>query len=151
MKSKHQGSHLSHSTVLQEGFHIEGGKRLIKKYIKSCVICKKLRFPLSSQLMADLPSDRSAKTPPFSDVGIDVFGPFHITRDKATRRSSGTAKMWVVIFVCLPSHAIHLEPLPSLDTPSFRNALSRFISLRGTCRLLRSDCGSNFIGARRQL
>ena len=92
VKSKHQGSHFSHFTVLQEGFHIEGGKRLINKYIKSCVICKKFRGPLSSQLMADLPSDRLAETPPFSDVGIDVFSPFHITRNKATRRSSGTAK-----------------------------------------------------------
>ena len=55
--------------------------------------------------------------------------------------------MWVLLVTCLSSRAIHVELLSSLDTPTFKNALSRFIAIRGTCKRLRSDQGSNFIGA----
>lgn len=37
--------------------------------------------------------------------------------------------------------------LPSMDTPTFKNALRRFLSIRGACKLLRSDQGTNFIGS----
>ena len=57
----------------------------------------------------------------------------------------------MVIFVCLPSRAIHLEPLQGLDTTSFLHALSRFTSLRGTPSLIRSDHGTNFVGAQKQI
>lgn len=46
---------------------------------------------------------------------------------------------------------IHLETANLLDTSSFINALRRFISRRGPIRQLRSDRGSNFVGAKREL
>ena len=100
--------------------------------------------------MSDLLEDRLASTPPFQNVGIDVFGPYNISNGSSTRRIFGTyMKIWVLIFVCSPSHAIHLEPLDGLDTVSFSPALRRFVSLRGTCKLIRSDRGTNFIGAKK--
>ena len=40
-----------------------------------------------------------------------------------------------------------MELIDSLDTPSFKNALSRFLALRGACQRIRSDQGRAFIGA----
>ena len=51
----------------------------------------------------------------------------------------------------MKSRAIHLESSNSLDTDSFVDALRRFICRRGPIRQLRSDQGTNFIGARREL
>lgn len=51
----------------------------------------------------------------------------------------------------MASWAVHLESANSLDTASFINALRRFICRRGPVRQLRSDQGSNFVGARREL
>lgn len=79
--NRHQGAHISHGAVIQAGFHIERGRQLIRELIKDCVLCKKLRGSAGSQLMADLPPARLEETPPFSVVGVDVFGPFHATRD----------------------------------------------------------------------
>ena len=53
--------------------------------------------------------------------------------------------------MCLPSRAIHLEPLCGMDTSSFRNALNRFVAIRGSVRTIRSDNGSNFLCAKRQM
>ena len=82
------------------------------------------------KLMSDLPEDKLASTPPFQNVGIYVFGPYNISNGSSTRRSVGTMKIWVLIFVCSSSRTIHLEPLDILDTVSFSLALRRFMSLR---------------------
>ena len=41
-----------------------------------------------------------------------------------------------------------MEILDSMDTSAFRSAFQRFEAIRGTCAYLRSDAGSNFMGAR---
>ena len=56
--------------------------------------------------------------------------------------------VWVLLFTCLYSRAVHLEILESMTSESFRNALSRFEDVRGECAYLRSDQGSNFMGVR---
>ena len=95
--------------------------------------------------MADLPATRLEKVAPFTYSGVDLFGPFTIHDGKSTRMTSGTKKEYVVIFACLMSRAIHLEPCPSLDAPAFRNALDRFLCLRGTCVKMKNGNGSNLV------
>ena len=148
---KHQGEIISHSRIRQAGYHIEKGRTLVREIIRSCRLCRQLRARLSTQLMADLPRVRLEEAPPFENTGMDVFGPYHLCTGKRTRRSTATKKIWAIIFVCLPSRAIHLEPLFGLDTTSFMLALFRFIALRGTCKTIRCDQGTNFIGGRNQL
>lgn len=46
---------------------------------------------------------------------------------------------------------MHLEVAASLDTDACLNALWRFISRRGQVMHLRSDNGTNFVGASREL
>ena len=100
--------------------------------------------------MADLPEERLFRTPPFYRCGIDVFGHFNIRHGKVTRASPGVKKIWVLLFSCLYSRAVHLETLDSMDTASFKLAFNRFQAIRGDCVYLRSDRGSNFIGARNE-
>ena len=99
-----------------------------------------------SQLMSDLPEERT-KTDcgVFSRVGADFFGPFYV---KAGRKQF---KRFCVLFTCLATHAIHIEVCDSLDTSSFINALRRFQARRGQVKLIRSDNGTNFVGAEREL
>lgn len=95
--------------------------------------------------MADLPEERITPTPPFTYSGMDVFGPFHVKEGRKTLKRYG------LIFTCLSSRAVHLETLNSMDTDSFINALRRFINRRGKVRVLRSDQGTNFVGANNEL
>ena len=150
-ETKHQGGHITSARVRQAGYYLEKGSRTVRRFIDQCIICRKLRGKLACQMMSDLPTDRLEDTPPFQSVALDCFGPFYIHKGKATRTTPCTIKIWALIFVCLPSRAIHLEPLDGLDTSSFLNALSRFSSVRGTSRFIRSDRGTNFVGARNQL
>lgn len=51
----------------------------------------------------------------------------------------------------MASRAVHLEVAVSLETDACINALRRFISRRGQVANLRSDNGTNFVGAEREL
>ena len=145
--SGHQGRHITHGVIREHGFHLENGRRMIRQFLKDCFLCRRLRAKLSTQFMADLPEDRLSTTSAFSNTGVDVCGPYKIQRGKATRSNFGTQKIWILLLNCLNSRAIHVELLQSLDTAAFKMALARFLALRGNCKRLRSDQGTNFVGA----
>lgn len=100
--------------------------------------------------MSDLPADRLTTDPPFTHVGLDVFGPWSVTT-RRTRGGAADSKRLAVIFACLSTRAVHLEVIESMSTSSFINALRHFLSIRGPVKHLRSDRGMNFIGACREL
>lgn len=60
-------------------------------------------------------------------------------------------KRYGVIFTCLAVRAIYIKVASSLNTDSFINALRRFTARRGQVKELRSDNGTNFVGAQRKL
>ena len=91
--------------------------------------------------MANLPSERYSESAPFTYSDVDMFGPFIIKQGRKE------LKWYVALFTCFASSAIHLESTSTLDTDSFIMALRRFINLRGYVRQIRSDNGSNFVGA----
>ena len=95
--------------------------------------------------MADLPKDRITPAPPFTYCGVDCFGPWII---KEGRRE---VKRYGLLFTCMACRAIHVETLTSMSTDAFINALRRFVSVRGPIRQLRSDRGTNFVGAENEL
>eukprot|EP00105_Crassostrea_gigas_P011500 XP_011427190.1 PREDICTED: uncharacterized protein LOC105328120 [Crassostrea gigas] len=90
---KHQGRHLTEGAVRSAGLWITGGKRLVSSVIYKCITCKKLRGKIAAQKMADLPADRLEPAPPFTNVGVDVFGPWQVITRK-TRGGSASSKRW---------------------------------------------------------
>lgn len=96
--------------------------------------------------MADLPSDRLEPGPPFTNVGLDTFGPWQIV-SRCTRGGMAQSKRWAILFTCLTTRGIHIEVVDDLSSSSFINAFRRFTAIRGTVKQIRSDRGTNFIGA----
>ena len=141
----HGGRGLTLNQLRKSGFWVIHGNAVCRRIVHNCVICRKLRGKLGTQKMADLPEDRMREAPPFTYCGVDMFGPFIIKE----RRSE--IKRYGILFTCLSSRAIHIEVACFMDTNSFIQALRRFIARRGNVRLMRSDNGSNFIGAEREL
>ncbi|XP_051277216.1 uncharacterized protein LOC127375251 [Dicentrarchus labrax] len=110
---KHQGRHFTEGAIRDAGLWLVGGKRCIRGTLSRCVTCRRLRGKQEHQLMADLPADRLQAAPPFTYVGLDVFGPWEVI-SRRTRGGQANSK-------------------------------------RGPAAQIRSDRGTNFTGASKEL
>ncbi|XP_016522520.1 uncharacterized protein LOC107834976 [Poecilia formosa] len=70
---------------------------------------------------------------------------------RRTRGGQANSKRWAVMFSCMSTRAVHIELIESMSTDSFINAPRRLFAIRGPARQIRSDCGTNFVGAARAL
>ena len=92
--------------------------------------------------MADLPVERCILGPTaFIHVGVDLFGLFYVVRGRST------VKRYGCVFTCFSIRAIRIEVLESLETDAFINGFRRFCSRRGQPKTVRSDRGTNLVGA----
>lgn len=138
IKVQHQGRHLTEGAVRAAGLWVVAGERLIGSAIHRCVTCRKMRGKLQVQKMADLPSERLSSSPPFTYVGLDVFGPWNVVT-RCTRGGAAQSKRWAILFICMCTRAVHIELIESMDSQSCINTLKRFFALRGPAKQLRSD------------
>ncbi|KAL9964793.1 hypothetical protein ACROYT_G028478 [Oculina patagonica] len=128
---------------LREKYWIPGANAAVRHIIANCVTCRRYRAPVVEQKMADLPKDRVTSAPPFTYTGVDYFGPYVIKEGRKELKRYGC------LFTCLASRAVHIAN--SLESDSFIQALRRFIACRGPVREIRSDNGSNSVGATNEL
>ena len=134
---------LSH---VRENVWIVKGRTAVRRVLAGCFNCRRRNKASGEQIMADLPRDRiTPDEPPFTNVEVDFFGPLFV------RHGRGKAKRYGCLFTCLAVRAVHIEIAHSLETDSFINALRRFICRRGCPSVIRSDNGTNFVGAEREL
>jgi hypothetical protein len=144
----HAGPQLVLST-LQQQYWIVRGRDAVRHQIKKCVTCRRHSAVTMQQQMGDLPSARVNPGRPFQKCGVDYAGPFLLR--PIPSRSKVTYKAYLCIIICFVTKAIHLEVVSSLSTDAFIASLRRFVSRRGKPSDIFSDCGTNFIGADRQL
>lgn len=88
--------------------------------------------------MPPLPGIRVKEAKPFSRTGLDYLGPLYV------RSSDNSKKIWICLFTCLVTRALHLELVSDMTTEEFLLALRRFIAQRGTPDELISDNALQF-------
>lgn len=144
--SGHSGRSYVLSSI-RKNYWIVNGNATVRSVLGNCVKCKRIRGKLSTQFMSELPPERlECDSAPFTNTGLDYFGPFLIKKGRTTFKRYG------VIFTCMVSRAVHLEVSSDLTTDSFIMALRRFIARRGNVtKRFRSDNGSNLVGAVNEL
>lgn len=140
------GTEQQTSMLICQRYHIIRCKRLVKSVINNCVKCFRFRCATQSQLMGQIPRNRITPNRPFLNSGVDFAGPFDIKKFKG--RCQTTYKSYFAIFVCFATKATHLEVVIDLSSQAFIAAYRRFISRRGICKNLYSDCGTNFVGSK---
>ena len=133
-------------SLIRQRYWIIKARTTLRRLLSACFSCRRRQAPIQEQKMAHLPEDRvTPSKPPFSFVGVECFGPYHVLRGRTI------VKRYGVIFARLAIRAVHIEIVHSLDTQSFINALHRFIARRGYPEEIRSDNGGNFVSANKEL
>ncbi|XP_037822286.1 uncharacterized protein LOC119610934 [Lucilia sericata] len=147
-KTLHGGISLTMSYVNRK-YWIISGNQLAKAVITNCMRCFTYSAKAATQIMGNLPSIRLNATRPFKHSGVDYAGPISVKN--CTLRSAAISKGYICLFVCMVTKAIHLEAVSDMTTNSFLAGFRRFISRRGGCTDIYSDCGTNFVGASKEL
>ncbi|XP_046145649.1 uncharacterized protein LOC123988934 [Osmia bicornis bicornis] len=134
---------------LRRSHWILGGRAPVRAHILRCVRCARFRGLRAAQLMGQLPPARVTPARAFLSTGVDYAGPVLLRTWKG--RGAKTFKGWIALFVCFATSAVHLELVSDYSSDGFLAAYRRFISRRGICQTLFSDCGTNFQGADAEL
>lgn len=81
--------------------------------------------------------------------GIDYGGPIFVKESR--RQNTKTVKVYLALCTCMAIKAVHIKIVSNLTPNAFLAALDRFVAQRGIPSDLCSDCGTNYVGAARQL
>ena len=128
-------------TEIRSKYWIIKGRSLVRSIIHYCVTCKRHEgASFKTPIPPALPTFRVQEQPPFTFTGVDYAGPLY-TR---TREAS---KVWICIFTCCVTRAIHLELVADMSTDTFIRCLKRFAARRGMPRRILSDNGKSFKAA----
>ena len=89
----------------------------MKNKLFGCNICRRFHgksYPVLES--PDLPEFRVRDVPTFSCEGVDFAGPLFV-KSKVKDEPEMT-KVYIALFTCATSQAVHLELVPSLDALS---------------------------------
>jgi transposase InsO family protein len=150
MKSLHEK--LGHAGVertvaeVRSKLHVLQLRTAARKVVLGCLLCRQRRAEATQPQMGQLPPVRLASyQPPFSQCGLDFFGPMMVTIGRRREKRYGA------LFTCLTTRAVHLEVADSLSADSAIMAFRRMTSRRGTPQRMVSDNGTNFHAAAKEL
>ena len=141
----HQGVNYLRALV-QQRFAVVKLRAVLRTIVPRCLKCRKRKAETLTPIMSDLPRERLAlKESPFSNTGIDYFGPFFVSVKRSTE------KRWGFLFTRLTTRAVHFEVVPSMDTSSCVMGIERFCARRGIPSVIWSDNGTNFVASEKEL
>lgn len=132
--------------IIKDNYWPIGGRSLAKVCYRLCLRCSRMKAKTTAPLMGNLPQQRIEPGGyPFENVGVDYAGPISSVNRKG--RGCRIVKVYIAIFICFTTKAIHLELVGDLCSNTFLSALRRFVSRRGKPANLYSDNGTTFVGA----
>jgi len=118
------------------------GHVIVKKIIRRCIVCRHYDGrPFPSPIVPDLPAERVSHSPPFSTTGIDFTGPLYICNPDSKECN---LKVYVCLFTCASTRAVHLELTKELSSTLFLLAFRRFRGRRSLPLVIMSDNAKTF-------
>jgi len=132
---------------LRSKYWVPRGRQIVKTILNQCNVCKRHEGkPYSAPPTADLPHFRVRQDHPFSKIGVDFAGPLYVKGTKGNM-----TKVYIVLFTCCVTRAVHLDLVDSLDAKTFLLSLRRFTSRRGSPTLIVSDNAKTFQASSKSL
>ena len=117
----------------------------MRQILFKCTVCRRLEvLPYKAPPPPPLPLFRVMESPPFTFTGVDFAGPLYVKSGLPCREDE---KVWICLYTCAVTRAVHLEIVIDLCVSTFIRCLKRFVSRRGLPQRIVSDNGKTFRGA----
>ena len=119
---------------------------MIRKLLPHCIICQRVQGkPYQIPYPPPVIKERIQSAQPFEYAGVDFTGAMYV-RDRGHEN-----KVYVCLFTCGVSRAVHLEIVTDLSVATFLQAFRRFSSRKSLPKILNSDNASTYMAAAEEL
>ena len=107
-------------TQLRSKYWVTKGRNLVHRVLHNCPRpCRRLEGKsFKSVESPQLPSFRVRQSFPFCNTGCDYLGPL-LVRQVFDGSQMGMYEVWVVLYTCAVTRAVHLDLVPDLSASSF--------------------------------
>ena len=128
---------------LRQRWWIPRIRQVVRKVLRKCITCKKLQCrSYSYPKNPPLPEFRVKRADPFQVTGVDYTGAICV-KDRAGH----LVKVYILLFTCAVTRAIHLELVQDQSCEKFLNAFRRFCGRRSFPQIIMSDNAATFVSA----
>ena len=146
-------------STMRQKYWVLGGFSYVKNLVRKLCKTPRCRYiQCCSPKMSPLPEIRLDKPEAWTNVGVDYMGPIqckHLcVEDHAASKycpHPKSKKVWVALFTCLHSRAMHGEVVLDCTTREFLNAFRAFVANKGRPSCFYSDNAQMFKSADKQL
>ncbi|XP_064646783.1 uncharacterized protein LOC135499762 [Lineus longissimus] len=123
-------------------------REVVFSIVRKCVACKRVTGkPYKKPVSPPLQAFRLQEANPFQVCGCNFTGALYVL----LKGKSDEIKVYVCLFTCAVTRAIHLELVPDMTTASFLNAFRRFTARRSVPSQMISDNATTFESAASEL
>ena len=144
--SLHHAGTSATMTALRQTYWIPAARHYIKSILHHCVNCNKVQGkPYSLPDPPPLPYLRTQDVHPFTFTGVDFTGALYV------RHGEQEVKVYLCLFTCATTRAIHLEIVQDLTADTFLLAFRKFAGRRSLPKIMISDNGSTYMSAAEEL
>jgi hypothetical protein len=124
---KHSGGIRCLRCELKRSCWVTGSIDYLRKLLKECTLCRKMRPRPTITRMAPfpeycVPSEEGARPSPYKNVTLDAAGPWKTVQGRGKTQT----KRWFLIFQCMLYGLVYFEMLYHMDSASFLAAFDRF-------------------------
>jgi len=133
-------------TALRQHYWFPAIRVFVRKLLRRCVTCVRLTGkPYRLPDPPPLPKTRTEDPTPFSVCGVDFTGAMYV------RSGEGERKVYICLFTCATTRAVHLEVVLDMTVESFMLAFRKFVGRRSLPRTMMSDNASTYLAAADEL
>ena len=129
---------------LRSLYWVTKARTVVRQVLHRCPRpCKRLEgLAFKSVEASQLPTFRVQRSYPFANTGVDYLGPALVRQ--VYDHDNVMHKVWIVLYTCAVTRAVHLDLVPDLSASAFLRSLKRFIGRRGVPNLMISDNATCF-------
>ena len=131
-------------TELRSKYWIVRGRQFVRRILHQCVRCRRQH---GKPYQPPPPQFWVRESQPVSSTGVDFAGPLYI---RGTTLSS-SRKVWICLYTCCVTRAVHLELVPDMTAQAFIRSLKRLASRRGFPSRIVSDNAKTFKAAEKMI
>jgi len=141
-RCKHLGVSATLVRIRNSGYWIPKGRMTVKTILSKCIVCQKInnyafKYPVTNDYIANKVNFIRA----FEHTGVDFTSHVYVKFDDKLK------KMYILVYTCINTRALHIEILPDLTCENFLLSFIRFSNRYGSPAKVYSDNASTFLQA----